>query len=150
MLTMSKIVQLNPLFFVMFVVPFAVCSSWIIFSLYMRQQSHFWLSSYDLSLMYCFQWPSCVLNQVLTRPLTPTLPLSLFVQLEGWQLTLAMRELEELRVNLLLKEYSYVSYIIFYQSLILELKLFKLYMFWHVLCLVALFKGRYYTNYFTN
>ncbi len=41
--------------------------------------------------------------------------------------TLAARGLEELRVNLLLKENSYVSYIILHQSLILELKSYKLY-----------------------
>jgi hypothetical protein len=64
--------------------------------------------------------------------------------------TLAARGLEELRVNLLLKENSYVSYIILHQSLILELKFYKLYMFWYELCLVALLKGRYYTKYFTN
>ncbi len=41
--------------------------------------------------------------------------------------TLAVCGLEELRVNLLLKENSYVSNIIFHQSLILELKFYKLY-----------------------
>ncbi len=41
--------------------------------------------------------------------------------------TLAERGLEELRVNLLLKENSYVSYIILHQSLILELKFYNLY-----------------------
>ena len=41
--------------------------------------------------------------------------------------TLAARGLEELRVNLLLKENSYVSNIILHRSLILELKFFKLY-----------------------
>ncbi len=41
--------------------------------------------------------------------------------------TLAARGLEELRVNLLLKEYSYVSNIILHQSLTLELKFYKLY-----------------------
>ncbi len=43
--------------------------------------------------------------------------------------TLAAGGLEELRVNLLLKENSYVSYTILHQSLILELKFYKLYMF---------------------
>ena len=38
-----------------------------------------------------------------------------------------MRGLEELRVNLLLKENSYVSNIILHRSLILELKFYKLY-----------------------
>jgi hypothetical protein len=41
--------------------------------------------------------------------------------------TLAARRLEELRVNLLLKENSYVSNIILHQSLILELKFYKFY-----------------------
>ncbi len=41
--------------------------------------------------------------------------------------TLTARGLEELRVNLLLKEDSYVSNIILYRSLILELKFYKLY-----------------------
>ncbi len=41
--------------------------------------------------------------------------------------TLVVRGLEELRVNLLLKENSYVSNIILCQSLILELKFYKLY-----------------------
>ncbi len=41
--------------------------------------------------------------------------------------TLAACGLEELRVNLLLKENSYVSYIILHQSLILELKFYQLY-----------------------
>jgi hypothetical protein len=41
--------------------------------------------------------------------------------------TLAACGVEELRVNLLLKENSYVSYIILNQSLILELKFYKLY-----------------------
>jgi hypothetical protein len=42
------------------------------------------------------------------------------------ELTLAVRGLEELKVNLLLKENSYVSDIILHQSLILELKFYKL------------------------
>jgi hypothetical protein len=41
--------------------------------------------------------------------------------------TLVVRGLKELRVNLLLKENSYVSNIILHQSLILELKFYKLY-----------------------
>jgi hypothetical protein len=41
---------------------------------------------------------------------------------DGGTNTLAARGLEELRVNLLLKENSYVSYIILHQSYILELK----------------------------
>ncbi len=41
--------------------------------------------------------------------------------------TLATRGLEELRVNLLLKENSFVSNIILHQNLILELKFNKLY-----------------------
>jgi hypothetical protein len=52
---MGTIVQLNPLLFVVFVVPFAVCSSEIIFSLHMRQQFQFSSSSYDLSLMNYYQ-----------------------------------------------------------------------------------------------
>ncbi len=43
--------------------------------------------------------------------------------------TLAAHGLEELRVDLLLKENSYVSYILLHLSLILELKFYKLYMF---------------------
>ncbi len=46
---------------------------------------------------------------------------------DRWRNTLAARGLEELRVNLLLKENSYVSNIIIHQSLILELKFYKLY-----------------------
>jgi hypothetical protein len=48
---------------------------------------------------------------------------------EGSQnsVTLAACGLEELRVNLLLKDNSYVSNIILHQSLILELKFYKLY-----------------------
>jgi hypothetical protein len=42
-------------------------------------------------------------------------------------LTLAAHGLEKLRVNLLLKENSFMSNIILYQSLILELKFYKLY-----------------------
>jgi hypothetical protein len=41
--------------------------------------------------------------------------------------TLAARGLKELRVNLLLKENSFVSNIILHRSLILELKFYKLY-----------------------
>ncbi len=41
--------------------------------------------------------------------------------------TLAAHGLEELRVNLLLKENSFVSNIIIHRSLILELKFYKLY-----------------------
>ncbi len=48
---------------------------------------------------------------------------------DGGTNTLAARGLEELRVNLLLKENSYVSYIILDQRLILELKFYKLYRF---------------------
>jgi hypothetical protein len=40
---------------------------------------------------------------------------------------LAVRGLEELSVNLLLKENSYASNIILHQSFILELKFYKLY-----------------------
>jgi hypothetical protein len=43
------------------------------------------------------------------------------------QKTLAARGLEELRVNLLLKKNSYVSNIIIHQSIILQLKFYKLY-----------------------
>ena len=32
----------------------------------------------------------------------------------------------------------------------IRVNFFMLYMFWYILCLVALFKGRYHTNYFTN
>jgi hypothetical protein len=66
---MCTIVQSNSFFFVVFVVPFAVCGSGIIFSLHMRQQSQFSLLSYDLGLMYYFQWPSCVWSQVLMMKL---------------------------------------------------------------------------------
>ncbi len=45
--------------------------------------------------------------------------------IDGHQNTLAARGLEELRVNLLLKENSYVSDIILHR-LILELKFYKL------------------------
>ncbi len=41
---------------------------------------------------------------------------------DGGMNTLAAHGLEGLRVDLLLKENSYVSYIILYQSVILELK----------------------------
>jgi hypothetical protein len=41
--------------------------------------------------------------------------------------TLVVCGLEELRVNLLLKENSYVSNIILHQSLILEFKFYKIY-----------------------
>jgi hypothetical protein len=47
--------------------------------------------------------------------------------MDGQRHTLAVRGMEELRVNLLLKENSYVSNIILHRSLILELKLSKLY-----------------------
>ncbi len=46
---------------------------------------------------------------------------------DGGTNTLAVRGLEELRVNLLLKENSFVSNIILHRSLILELKFYKLY-----------------------
>ncbi len=46
---------------------------------------------------------------------------------DGGTNTIAASGLEELRVNLLLKENSYVSYIIIHRSLILELKFYKLY-----------------------
>ncbi len=69
---------------------------------------------------------------------------------DGGTNTLAVRGLEELRVNLLLKDNSYVGYITLHWSLLLKFKFYKLYMFWYVLCLVALLKGRYYTNYFMN
>ncbi len=55
-----------------------------------------------------------------------------------------------LRVNLLLKENSNVSYIILNWSLVLELKFYKLWMFWYVFCLVALLTGHYYIIFFTN
>ncbi len=53
--------------------------------------------------------------------------------------TLAARGLEELRVNLLLKESSYVSNIILHRSLVLELKFYKLYV---LICIMfsSLFK----------
>jgi hypothetical protein len=70
--------------------------------------------------------------------------------MDGETNTLAVRGLEELRVYLLLKENSYLCYIILHQSLVLELKFYKLYLFGYVLCLVALLKGHYYTNYFMN
>ncbi len=56
---------------------------------------------------------------------TPYPSLSPYRQMDGMTdgetNTLAVHGLEELRVNLLLKENSYVSYIILHQSLILEL-----------------------------
>jgi hypothetical protein len=67
---------------------------------------------------------------------------------DGGTNTLAARGLEELRVNLLLKENSYVSNIILHRSLILELKFYKLYVLICIMFRVALLKGRYYTNYF--
>ncbi len=46
---------------------------------------------------------------------------------DGGTNTLAARGLEELRVNLLLKENSYVSNIMLHRSLMLELRFYKLY-----------------------
>jgi hypothetical protein len=60
---------------------------------------------------------------------------------DGGMNTLAVCGLEELRVNLLLQKKSYMSHIILNQISILELKFYKLHMFWCVLCLVALSKG---------
>ncbi len=48
-------------------------------------------------------------------------------QTDGRRNTLAAHGLEELRVDLLLKENSYVSDIILHRSLILKLKFYKLY-----------------------
>jgi hypothetical protein len=61
--------------------------------------------------------------------------------------TLAARGLEELRVNLLLKENSYVSDTILHQSLILELKFYKLYV---LICIMfsSLLKSVYIYNLF--
>ncbi len=54
----------------------------------------------------------------------------------GWMSrskTLAARGLEELRVNLLLKENSHVSNIILHRSLILELQFYKLYVLMYIM-----------------
>ncbi len=57
--------------------------------------------------------------------------------------------LEELRVNLLLKENSYVSIIILHRSLILELKFYKLYV---LICIMfsSLVKRAFIYKLFTN